>query len=461
MFGTMGIKALVLLPFVVVALASGIGARQPVAGQAIAFVNVSVVPMDRDRVMPAQTVIVADGRLVAIGAAATVTVPANAQTIDGRGRYLMPGLAEMHAHIPGGQATDEAIERVLFLYVANGVTTARGMLGAPRHLALRARARRGEILSPTIYTSGPSLNGNSVPTAEAATRAVEEQKAAGYDFLKIHPGITRDVFETLASTARRVGIGYAGHVPLDLGLERALELRFLTIDHLDGYVEAMVPPSAPKKPTDSQWFGVNLVAFADEARIGSLVTATGEAGTWMVPTQVLFEHGQGNDAPDEMAKWAEMRYVAAEQLAQWVEGKRKFLASPEGAADNRARFIAIRRQLIRALHDGGVGMLLGSDAPQVWNVPGFATHRELKAMVASGLTPYQALAMGTRNVAAFFGTLGATGTVEVGKRADLVLVEGNPLQDIASTGRIAGVVAGGRWLGRDELDRRLAGYALR
>lgn len=461
MFGTMGIKALVLLPFVVVALASGIGARQPVAGQAIAFVNVNVVPMDRDRVMPAQTVIVADGRLVAIGAAATVTVPANAQTIDGRGRYLMPGLAEMHAHIPGGQATDEAIERVLFLYVANGVTTARGMLGAPRHLTLRERARRGEILSPTIYTSGPSLNGNSVPTAEAAARAVEEQKAAGYDFLKIHPGITRDVFETLASTARRVGIGYAGHVPLDLGLERALELRFLTIDHLDGYVEAMVPPSAPKKPTDSQWFGVNLVAFADEARIGSLVTATREAGTWMVPTQVLFEHGQGNDAPDEMAKWAEMRYVAAEQLAQWVEGKRKFLASPEGAADNRARFIAIRRQLIRALHDGGVGMLLGSDAPQVWNVPGFATHRELKAMVASGLTPYQALAMGTRNVAAFFGTLGATGTVEVGKRADLVLVEGNPLQDIASTGRIAGVVAGGRWLGRDELDRRLAGYALR
>src|SRR6185312_3711443 len=172
------------------------------ADSVVAFVDVTVIPMDRERTIPRQTVVVSGNRIVAIGPVGRVKLPAGSRRVDGRGKFLLPGLAEMHAHIPGGDAPDSVVERTLFLYVAGGITTIRGMLGHPRHLDLRARAARNELLSPTIYTSGPSLNGTSVPTPGAAARLVAEQKAAGYDFLKIHPGIGGEAFDTLAATAR-------------------------------------------------------------------------------------------------------------------------------------------------------------------------------------------------------------------------------------------------------------------
>ncbi|MEJ2336987.1 MAG: hypothetical protein P8Y26_15340 [Gemmatimonadales bacterium] len=167
-----------------------------------AFVGVEVVPMDEERVVPNQTVLVLGDRIVAIGDADAVRVPEGAARIDAEGKFLMPGLAEMHAHIPSGQAGGpDFTERVLLLYLVNGITTIRGMLGAPMHLELRAQANRGEILSPRIYTSGPSINGNSIPNPDSAGRAVRYQKLAGYDFLKIHPGLSREAFETLDEVA--------------------------------------------------------------------------------------------------------------------------------------------------------------------------------------------------------------------------------------------------------------------
>ena len=158
----------------------------------VAFVDVTVVPMDRERLIPGQTVVVRGGRISAMGPVSRVKVPAGSSTVDGRGKFLMPGLAEMHAHIPSGELPDSVVERTLFLYVSRGVTTVRGMLGHRRYLDLRDRSASGTLLSPTIYTSGPSLNGKSVATPESAARLVTEQKAAGYDFLKIHPGIKRE-----------------------------------------------------------------------------------------------------------------------------------------------------------------------------------------------------------------------------------------------------------------------------
>ena len=264
------------------------------------------------------------------------------------------------------------------------------------------------------------------------------------------------MFDALAAAADRVGIRFAGHVPLDVGLARALELRFQTIDHVDGYVEALVREGATVTPADSEWFGVNLIDHVDESRIPALVGATKRAGTWIVPTQTLFESTTGPLAPEALAAWPEMKYATAEQIAQWSDWKRKFAAQPTSTAASRARFLDVRRRLIKALHDGGVGMLLGADAPQMWNVPGFSTQRELQAMVRAGLTPFQALSSGTRNVAAFLGTSATAGTVEAGKRADLVLVSGNPLVDVTNASRIDGVMLGGRWLPREEIDRRLA-----
>jgi imidazolonepropionase-like amidohydrolase len=445
------------LPAVLVLGALGLAGAQG-ASSTVAFVGITVIPMDRERVVPGQTVVVSEGRISAMGPAGEVRVPAGATRVEGAGRFLLPGLAEMHAHIPGGQASDAAVARVLYLFVANGVTTIRGMLGHPRHLALREETARGAILGPTIYTSGPSFSGTSVPDADTARRLVAAQKQAGYDFLKIHPGVKREVFEALATEADRLGIRFAGHVPIEVGLQRALEARYATIDHLDGYVEALLRPDAPLQASDTTWFGVNLADHVDARRIPELVAATRRAGTWIVPTETLLEHTTNDTDPAEMARWPEMRYVPPEQIAQWTEGKRKLAATPGVTVATRRRFIEVRRRLIKALHDGGVGLLLGSDAPQVWNVPGFSIHRELALLVEAGLTPWQALETGTRNVAAFLGTLDERGTIAPGKRADLVVLDADPLASIANTARIHGVMVGGRWMPRAEIDEGLKRY---
>ena len=160
--------------------------------------------------------------MMSIAPSAKAQIPAGAARVEGKGKFLMPGLAEMHAHIPGGTAPDSAVERTLFLYAANGITTIRGMLGDPRHLVYRERAAKGEIVSPLIYTSGPSFNGKTASTKEMAVDAVIAQKKAGYDLLKIHPGVPRDVFDALAAKADEVKIPFAGHVPAAVGLQRAL-----------------------------------------------------------------------------------------------------------------------------------------------------------------------------------------------------------------------------------------------
>ena len=421
-----------------------------------AFVDVTVIPMDRERRIPGQTVLVRGDRIIEIGPVAKVKVPDGGVRVDGKGKFLIPGLAEMHAHIPGGQATDEVVERTLYLYVAGGITTIRGMLGHPRHLDLRARAAKNELVSPTIYTSGPSFNGNTVPTPEAAAKAVAEQKAAGYDLLKIHPGVSREAFDTMAAAAKRAGIPFAGHVPEAVGIHRALEARYSSIDHLDGYIEGMLREGASLTAEQSAFFGLNLGEQLDEAKLAALVATTKRAGVWNVPTEVLLENLIVGGTTQELLARPEMRYVPRQNLAQWAEVKDNMLSETGSSPESARRTIEMRRRLIKALHDAGAGLLLGSDAPQIFNVPGFSTHRELESLVASGLTPYQALETGTRNVATFFGTAKETGTIERGKRADLVLLDADPLVDIRNTTRRAGVMLRGRWLPQAEIEKRLA-----
>jgi imidazolonepropionase-like amidohydrolase len=427
-------------------LASGArsGAQQATV---IAIERVSVVPMDREHVLTDQTVTIRDGRIVDVSAAGRTAIPPGAARVDGSGKFLIPALAEMHAHVPAGRTSDA--EDVLFLYVANGIGTIRSMLGDPSHFDLRERARSGQIVAPTMYLSGPSFSGQTVTTAEAAEARVAEQRRAGYDLLKIHPGLSRGVFDAMASAAGKAGIRFAGHVPADVGLRRALEAKYWTIDHVDGYVEALARPAAPT----AEFFGINLVGHIDESRIPSLVADTKAAGTWIVPTQILIENWYGATDIETMRAWPEMPYAPRNQVDQWIAAKRNYATAY--SADHRQRYIALRRKLIKSLHDGGVGLLLGSDAPQTWNVPGFSIHRELATYVAAGLTPYQALATGTRNVAVHLGSADRAGTIEVGKRADVVLLEANPLQDISNTSRITGVMIGGRWLSKNDLDRRL------
>ncbi len=424
-----------------------------------AITNVTVVPMDRDRLLPGQTVILRGGRIQSIGPAVLTRIPAGAIRIEGRGRYLMPGLAEMHAHVPPNPADARWTEDVLFLYAAKGITFARSMLGAPHHLDLRARAERGAIVSPRIYAAGPSLNGDSVASPEAARRMVAEQKAAGYDTLKIHPGLDRARYDAIVQAARAHRISFGGHVPEAVGLARVLEARQATVDHLDGYMQLLLRAGAdPKAPAGL--FGFNLVDQVDEGKIAQLARRTREAGVWNVPTDSLIHHVLlPEPSIAEMERREEMRYVPRAMLAQWKQARAGLQNQPGYDPDRARRFVQIRTKLIKALHHEGAGLLLGSDAPQWFNVPGFSLHRELDYLVAAGLTPYEALATGTRNVSRFLGTPNDFGTVEAGRLADLILLEANPLQDVRNVRRSAGVFLNGRWLPQSRIEAGLAAIA--
>ena len=280
----------------------------------LAFVGVTVLPMQSDAVLANHTVVVRDRKIVSVEPAGKARIPAGAVQVDGTGKFLMPGLAEMHAHIPAGNAPDSAVERTLFLYAANGVTTIRGMLGDPRHLTYRSRVVNGEIVGPRIFTAGPPFNGNTAPTKEAAVAAVIEQKKMGYDLLKIHPGVPRDAFDALAAKADELEIPFAGHVPAAVGLQRAIEAKYRSIDHLDGFVEAL-----SSKPETSQFFGINLISDVDEAKLPALVKATAAARVWQVPTQILMDNLISDEPAEEMAKRPEMKYVLNQgEIQKWI-----------------------------------------------------------------------------------------------------------------------------------------------
>jgi imidazolonepropionase-like amidohydrolase len=426
--------------------------------ESTAFINVNVIPMTSDSLLAARTVIVTDGEIVAIGNVDDTALPADAVVVDGTDRYLIPGLSEMHGHVPGGSSGD--LDRVLHLYIANGITTVRGMLGQPSHLELRSALQKGERLGPRLYTSGPSLNGRSVTSPERAISMVEQQHAAGYDFLKIHPGLTRQEFDAMAATANRLGMRFAGHVPEDVGIERALAAGIATIDHLDGYMESLLRPHDDPSGGLSGFFGVFIADQADESKIAGIVAATVEAGVWNVPTDSLFRHATSSESdPDDMVDWPEMKYMPADTVERWRRAKRDVLDDANYHPDTAARAVALRQQLILELHRNGAGLLLGSDSPQIFNVPGFAIHHELEYLVDAGLTPFEALQTGTVNPAEFFGRSGDFGVVKIGAEADLILLDANPLEDITNTRRIHGVMLRGRWLPRTELDgllKRLA-----
>ena len=416
-----------------------------------AIVNVNVIPMTGEIVLEAQTVIVADGRIEAIGPVDELPVPETHALVDGTDRYLIPGLGEMHAHVPPADAA--SLDRTLTLFAVNGVTTIRGMLGHPSHLALRDELESGQRFGPRLVTSGPSLNGNSVDGVADGRRQVEAQHAAGYDFIKIHPGLEAREFAAIAETANTLGIPFAGHVPVSVGVRGALSLGIASIDHLDGYMAAMLPKHADGAGGYGGFFGVLLADNVDIGELDALVADTEAAGTWNVPTQTLVEQLIDATPVADLTRRAETACMPAAAVRAWAEAKAGMQAERGLNSELAGRAIEIRRRLIRELHLRSDRLLLGSDAPQVFNVPGFSAHRELELYVASGLTPYEALATGTRNAARFLGL--ETGHIEAGRLADLVLLDENPLEDIRNLTRVHGVMLGGRWYSKRVLSQKL------
>jgi imidazolonepropionase-like amidohydrolase len=409
------------------------------ADPVVAFVNVNVVPMDRDRVVAGQTVVVGDGRIAAVGPAASTTVPAGAVRVDGQGKYLMPGLAEMHGHVPPPNQPAQYIEDVLFLYFANGVTTVRGMQGAPGQLELRDRVNKGELVGPTLYLAGPSFNGNAVKTPEQAVQMVREQKSQGWDLLKVQGGLSVATYDAMARTAKEVGIPFAGHVPADVGLLHAIEMGQQTYDHIDGFIEYLGGAKGP----------------VDEVKLREIVRRVREQGAWIVPTMAVWETLQGTLDDKTLTAYPELKYMPVQQVQQWTLALQKRLSNPQFNQAAAKLVIDNRMRILRALHEGGVRILLGTDAPQQFSVPGFSIHREMTRMIAAGMTPYDVVKSGTQSVGAYFKDRDDFGTIEVGKRADLVLVDANPLQNVANIARRSGVMARGRWLTEKDIQARL------
>lgn len=430
-------------------------------GSIKAITHVNVLPMNTETVLQDYNVLIKDGKVLKMGPANTLKVKKKKGVIDGTGKYLMPGLTEMHAHIPTPQEGDDTwVRQVLFLYLSKGVTTIRGMLGDPYLLDLRKNVADGKILGPRIFTSSPSMNGTSIPTPAEARAKVTQYKKDGYDFLKIHPGVKREVFDTLAKIAQQLNFSYSGHVPAEVGIRHALASKYGSVDHIDGYVEGLIPADLLAQSPNGGFFGYAFVPQADEKLIDGLAAETKKQGVWVVPTQSLFTRWFSPTDVNTLAKEPEMQYMPSKIMYQWRQSKSN-LTSSNYSEVLWQRFILLRHKILQSLHKANVDFLLGSDAPQVFNVPGFSLHHEMKSLVDAGLSPYVILHSGTANPARFFGQSGKFGTIEPGASADFILLEANPLENVNNAGKQAGVMLRGKWLSKEFIEAELEKIAER
>ncbi len=311
---------------------------------------------------------------------------------------------------------------------------------------------KGEVLGPRLLVAGPSFHGKSVQGPEAARQRVREQKAAGFDLLKTHGGLGRETYDAMMAEAKAQGLRVSGHVTPDVGLAHALESG-QQVEHLDGWLSALLPPGDPAV-VDQIDFSDALERM-DAGRIPALAEATRKAGVWSSPTLDLFELLASADRLDTLKARPELRYAPPAAIEAWT----KALSDPELAgapAARRQHFVELRRRVVRGLHEAGAGLLVGSDSPQFFMVTGFAVHREMEAMAAAGLPPRAVLEAATHGAAEYLGEAAEWGSVAPGRRADLLLLDADPLQDVRHTRELSGVVLRGKWLPRAELDAMLA-----
>lgn len=429
----------------------------------LAIVGVNVIPMTAgQRVLPDQTVIVRAGRIAAIGPRGQTAVPPEAVRVDAAGRYLMPALADMHAHL---EHFDDPV--CLQLFLVYGVTFVRSMDGRPQILEWKRAAASGSLSSPLIHTAGPILDGDpparpdnrAIGDAGEARLAVVEQADAGYDFIKIYTHLSPEAYGAIVEAARARKLSVAGHVPRAVSHRRLLADGVASIEHLGDFADALQVEGS-ELPASARALRRRLAVEVDTTRRDTLASEFARSGTWLVPTIVQSDRAVAN--PALLERWladSTVRAVDQGMVEHYWRGS--VLRASEGLDEQgwsiAERGRANRLSVVRAFHRAGVRMLVGTDTPQPFVVPGASVHEELANFVAAGLSPEQALAAATREAARFVGQESLWGTVEPGKRADLLLLEANPLVDIAATRRIAGLIAQGRWLDAERLrDMRAA-----
>lgn len=427
------------------------GERAPVTTPdgSIAFVGVNVIPMTRNAgLLRNQVVIVRDGRIESVGSEAVTPVPKGAVRIDGRDKYLIPGLADMHVHLEYFEDPS-----MLRLFTSNGVTFVRSMDGRPRILDWKKRIARGDLEGPSILTAGPLLDGSPpvrpdntiVRNAGEAKVAVAEQKAAGYDFIKVYTNLSTKAYEAILAEAQELGMPVAGHVPRNSALVKALQ-HHASIEHLTDFDELIEAETSLVRGR-FDWSKLHLGMESDPKKITAAAKRVAKAGVAIVPTLVQADHALAR--PETLASWMnrdELKLVPPDVRSFWADRVRS--ASERIHDEDWAiveRGTANRMALVRALDAEGATLLAGTDTPNPFVVPGVSMHRELELLVRAGLTPKEALATATREAAISVGEGGEWGTIEAGKRADLVLLDANPLESIGATARIVRVMVRGRF----------------
>ncbi len=440
--------------------------------QTLAFTNVNLIPMTSETVVKNQTVLVRGMVIVAIGASDEVKIPRGSQVIDGQGAYLMPGLEDMHAHTrqTAQPWADPQVWPVhpLSLYLANGVTTIRDLNAMdetgtyPRQLQEDIRA--GRRVGPTIYTSGEKLDASPLSDPEGLVRQNQER---GYDLLKVYAYLSVDDFEAAMREAKKLGVYTAGHIPYAVGLEGVLSAGMEEIAHIEELDWEFFEFDRSSQRQPDEWFQILIQAVLRELDLSSsnyfvdfksenqptlekIANQLRAAGVTVCTTVDLAEVlWLKQFHPDTFLARPENKFLDPKYLESLRRGKEYHQVECRGIEDICAIKYDLDRWILRGLHEAGVELVLGTDAiGGIGIVPGFSVHDELRILVENGFSPYEALLTGAVNAAKVVERMtgeGDFGTIQIGKRADLILVSGNPLEDITTTKAPLGVMASGNW----------------
>lgn len=439
----------------------------------VAFVDVTVVPMDRERLLQRQTVVVQNGRIAALGPSLLVRIPPTAQKIDGSRKFLMPGLTDMHVHfvrealperpptstsnaglrsgVPASASKEHDLENRAYalMFLANGVTTVRNMWGSETIDALAKEIDIGGIPGPHIYSTGPITDGNPpvwessrvVETPAQAEEAVRSDKQKGYIAIKVYNRLSKDAYSAIVAAARRQGLPVVGHAPNSVGLEGAIAARQDSIEHLDGFLPLLAPDGATFTTRPS----VEELQKADLKKLPALVQAIKAADSWICPTVVVYDLQRTDPGGLEEAS-----FVPPDVFVRYGKMYPNHDIDPRATPQGHAVLLAI----VAALHSGGGHLLLGTDTMKAGTLPGYSLRKELENFAAASLTPYEAIRAGTTDAAKFLHQENEFGLVGKGLRADLILVDANPLAAVKNVSKLAGVMAGGRWFTAAELNQQ-------
>jgi imidazolonepropionase-like amidohydrolase len=443
-----------------------LGAQHWSLEDTLVLTDVNVVDVRSGEVRADQVVIIVKNRITTVGPRKLTRYPRNAATINGRGAYLIPGLWDMHVHLVFGDWFPLAQQITLPLLVANGITGVRDM-GSELDTVQgwRNEIEVGRLIGPRIMTSGPMLDGPkprfpssiAITTPEDGRRAVNNLKHAGVDFLKLQSLIPREAVFAIADEARQQEIPFEGHVPDAMRASEMSEAGMRSFEHLIGIFEGSSPLEDEFLKGDKT--ETRFLTSYDPERAAALAELLAKNQTWQCPTLVWERGGNLIDVTD-FSKDTRAKYVPAYWKDQtW----KKFTEQVESEfntddLETRKKFIEKELEVVQLLHKAGVPFLAGTDTPPgVYIFPGFSLHEELQRFVAAGFTPLEALQTATINPARFFHMEEQLGTIEIGKIADLVFLDANPLADISNSQKVSGVVLNGRFLSKNDLEKMLQG----